>query len=227
MRKYLLLFAIFFSLFLLFQTVNAELTTDPSKATTEALKYFCDSRPNSVLSGCSECARTCDYTKGLTSPCKASDCRAGTVFVDCYPANILFFTVGYRLNCINLQCGDAGVPSGNTCVQQSSLDSSCVNVAPKTYSWVDNTKPLSCDCVFTNAATITQYNKKDDGTDCTKDGVSGKCNTLGKCEPKRTGCTDPSDYKIKADCSKCDYFWCESPGSPANACVKGSADCKM
>lgn len=76
MRKYFLLLIILVSLFYLSQTALS-------------LDYKCDSRPNSFGSSCPECASACDYAAGLTSPCKASDCPSGTVFVDCYPAILL------------------------------------------------------------------------------------------------------------------------------------------
>lgn len=170
MKKCFILFVFLISFFSLSQNANAGY-------------YSCDSRPNAALSPCSECGLPCDYPNSIPSGvtgysldvCRnngAASCPSGTVPVDCQ-YNSLSWT--YYYVCKNLVCGDAGVQSGNTCVQDSSLDIGCVDTVPNSYAWVDNTNFLSCDCVFTIAATINQYTKKADGTLCTKNGNSGKC----------------------------------------------------
>lgn len=148
MRKYFFLFAISISLFYLIQNVSAN----------EVGAIYCDSRPNFPSSPCSECASACDltynyYYLGGTNMCYQT-CPAGTTPVDC--SNI----PTDHISCENLQCGDAGTASGNICVQQSSLDSSCVDTFSQIYGWIDNTEALSCKCYATNFITLSKYTKK-------------------------------------------------------------------
>jgi len=81
----------------------------------------------------------------------------------------------YIYACADLECGDAGDISGNGCIQNTSLDSSCVDAMPLDYGWMDNTAFLSCECYYTYVRSIFHYTKKADGIDCTKDGNSGFC----------------------------------------------------
>ncbi len=208
MRKYILLLAIFISFFYLFQNVNA-------------LDYKCDSRPNGFFNFCGECPpKTCS-TELRTSPCISSSCPSGTVLVDCpLRADNL-----YQRSCINLECGDAGVASGNTCIQGSLFDSSCVNTVSKTYGWTDTASGWpSCTCSETQSTTVNQYNKKADGADCTKDGKSGKCDTSGRCITPPTTCTSPSQYQNSNNCQSGGCYWC-APPAYSGYCEASSDKC--
>jgi len=203
MKKYFLLLAVFILFFYLSQSALP-------------LDYKCDSKPNVI---CAECASACDYIwvcPGDSEPCNPT-CPTGTVFVDDGA-----FIIG-SIYCKNLVCGDAGVASGNTCVQQSSLDSSCVNVAPKTYGWTDNTVPFSCTCYDTPSATINQYTKKADGTVCTKDGKPSTCKT-GICQTPVCSCDSGA-----TPCGSCSAIssgqFCEDVGGAGK--LKPSLKCPL
>lgn len=151
--------------------------------------YLCDSRPNDPLSLCQECAPKCDYTylESTSAQCNTA-CPAGTILVDCN------YVAMWHANCITLHCGDAGIPSGNTCIQDSSLDSSCLDSTTHRYGFTDNTAPLSCTCYpdFSLGSEADRIMKKVDGTVCTKNGNPGQC-TKGKCItglPLPTACPD-------------------------------------
>ncbi len=172
----------------------------------DASAGYCDSRPNSMFGLCQECAPECDYRWSTTGvPCTLT-CPAGTVLVDNPPP------FACSIACVKLHCGSAGVEAGNTCIQDPSLDSSCVDTSSQPYGWADNTVPFSCDCYFTDTTTINRYDKKPDGTACTKVGVpSGSCEN-GKCKaiitpptacpdgtPVGSCCTDPPATKCVSD----------------------------
>lgn len=71
MKVFFLLLSLFVSFLYLSQNASA------------ADYAYCDSRPNDPLSLCTECALPCDYQVTKSTPCVASDCRAGTVLVEC------------------------------------------------------------------------------------------------------------------------------------------------
>ncbi|MCX9013035.1 MAG: hypothetical protein OIN66_18190 [Candidatus Methanoperedens sp.] len=127
---------------------------------------------------CEGCGPDCDYVTLEASPCTESICKTGTVLVDCsLRADGL-----YQATCINLRCGDAGVVSGNKCVQDATLDSSCVDKYDQLYGWGDNSNPLDCKCNYQVTATKDKFAKKVDGTVCTtRAGDPGTCKK-GICE---------------------------------------------
>lgn len=136
--------------------------------------YVCDSRENTV---CSECPpRACDYrTDYVKDGCSENNCLFDQVLIDCLFAGL------YNNICINLECGNAGIADAHKCEMKPDLDSVCVNVDSKSYGWVDNTEPFSCTCYETQTAGRNQYNNKDAGTFCRKDGYDGECKN-GVCE---------------------------------------------
>lgn len=193
--------------------------------------YICDSRLNYDVSYCDECTTPNCYAKSTTLSFDKVVCPSGKVLVDCYDNPVYGdrLTHPYTYACIDLQCGDGGIVSGTTCIQDPSLDSNCLDSTTHRYGWTDNTKPWSlspCKCYPTYVSEAERIMKKANGATCTaSDGNLGEC-TDGKCTTAPALCTTPDTYKEKTLCENAACIWCAAPNTPKDKCVLTPSDCK-